>query len=121
MKKRNILVYLSGKYSGDIPENIRIARQHAIKIWEAGYTCLCPHNNTIHFEKDCECKYDQYIQGDIVMLKRCDVVFMLPEWEGSNGANAEHQEAVIHNIPIVYSLDELELLSEKILEEINND
>jgi hypothetical protein len=101
------LVYVSGPYSAGIPtlktlgggentvhQNINVARQHAIKIWNRGDAALCPHLNTAHFEYDCDATYEQYIEGDLLMVERCDVIYMLPNWKHSQGAIREHQLAV---------------------------
>lgn len=95
-----MLIYLAGKYSGDIDRNIQNARQIAIELWEDGYYVFCPHLNTAHFEIDCRCTYENYIRGDMDILLRCDAVVMMPEWRGSEGANMEYSLAVKHNIPV---------------------
>lgn len=102
MKK---VVYVSGKYSGNIDENIHAARLAAIKIWEHGNIALTPHLNTAHFEIDCNCKYEDYIEGDLELLERCDAVVMLPGWEESAGAVKERNAALIEMIPIFYFPD----------------
>lgn len=104
---RNIVVYISGKYSGDIVANIDNARKLAIEVWEAGFTALTPHLNTIHFENDCQCVYDNFIAGDLELISRCDCLLMLPEWEKSKGALLEHHEANRLNKPIFYNLKSL--------------
>lgn len=104
---RKVIVYISGKYSGDIIANIDKARAMAIKVWEAGFTALTPHLNTIHFETDCQCSYEDYLDGDVELVKRSDCVLMLPEWEYSKGALIEHGEAKKLSKPIFYSLEEL--------------
>jgi hypothetical protein len=108
MNKRNIIIYVSGKYSGEIDNNIQIARHFAIKIWEMGYTTLCPHLNTAHFEQDCKCGYDDYIQGDLVMLECCNGIFLLPYWEESSGAKLELAEATNKRIKVFTELQELQ-------------
>lgn len=108
--KRDTLIYISGKYSGskkDIKYNIALARDYAKDIWELGYTALCPHLNTMHFEEDCNCCYEDYIAGDLVMLRRCDGMFMLPKWEESKGALIELNEAKKFGIKVYYNLEEL--------------
>src|ERR1035437_7645838 len=102
---RNVLVYISGKYSGDIDENIKVARKYAIKIWELGYTALTPALNSAHFEIDCNCKYEDYINGDLIMLDRCDIIFMLPGWQESKGANVEIRFAKRKGMKIVFDLE----------------
>lgn len=99
---RNKVVYVSGKYSGDIEHNIQVARRYAIKLWEIGFTVFCPHLNTQHFEKDCDISYEDYIAGDLEIVRRCDAIFMLPGWIGSKGAIQERLEASRQGIPIFH-------------------
>ena len=99
-----MLIYVSGKYSGkdkqEISENIRAARRVAILLWEQGHAVICPHLNTAHFEEDCQASYDQYIQGDLQMIARCDAMAMVDGWEESKGANIEKEYAESLGIPV---------------------
>lgn len=95
-----MIIYTAGKYSGDVDANIAVAREWAIKLWEAGHTVICPHLNTAHMDKDCKATYEDFIAGDLQIVSRCDAVFMLPDWGGSKGANIEREYAVKHDIPI---------------------
>ena len=105
---RNIKVYISGLYSnGNTEKNINTARQTAIKVWEAGFTCLCPHLNTANFEKDCKCKYEDYIEGDLELLKVCDCLLMLKGWEDSNGARKEYKCALENEMLVFSDLETL--------------
>jgi nucleoside 2-deoxyribosyltransferase len=97
-----MVIYLSGKYSGEIIENIDVARRIAIELWEQGFSVLTPHLNTYHFETDCKCTYEQYIQGDLEMLSRCDVIVMLQGWNQSKGATKEREFAKYLGMPIYY-------------------
>lgn len=111
MSKRNLVIYIAGKYTADTPEeiteNIVFARQYAIEVWQLGYTALCPHLNTFHFEKDAELEYEDYMNGDFELIKRCDALFMLPNWTDSMGATREREHAIQENKPVFYSLEEL--------------
>ncbi len=109
MNRRDVLVYISGQYSGDIAENIHKARLLAILLWELGYSVFCPHLNTIHFENDCKCKYQDYIDGDLTILKRVDAILMMENWEQSRGAIIEQNEAAFQGIPIFLNIRELEI------------
>lgn len=97
-----MVVYISGRYSGEIVENIDIARRVAIELWEQGFSVLTPHLNTYHFETDCNCKYDDYIRGDLEMLSRCDAIIMLQGWNQSKGATKEREYAKYLGLPIYY-------------------
>ena len=101
-----MLVYVSGKYSGDsheeISDNILKARKVAIELWEQGHAVICPHLNTSHMEVDCHIHYDNYIEGDLMMIARCDAMVMLSGWEDSQGAVIEKGYAENLRIPIYY-------------------
>jgi hypothetical protein len=104
---RQTLIYISGKYSGDVAGNIAEARRYAIKLWEKGYAVICPHLNTAHFEEDCNCQYEDYIEADVRILANCDMIFMLPDWQSSKGACIEHEFASQNNIEIIYNPEDL--------------
>ena len=100
-----MIIYISGKYSGSIAENIKEARKVAIEVWESGHVALCPHLNTAHFEEDCKLEYDDYIKGDLILLERCDAILMLEGWEESQGAQIELQYAEKLGLPVYYYPD----------------
>jgi hypothetical protein len=105
------IIYISGKYSGKTKEettrNIEQARLMAAKVWELGYPCLCPHTNTMHFEDICNCEYNDYIEGDLHLLSKCDGILMLDNYESSNGAKIELDFARAREMSVYYSLEEL--------------
>jgi hypothetical protein len=48
--------------------------------------------NTANFDGLCP---DQvWLQGDLEILRRCDIVYFLKDWKLSEGSRAEYQEAV---------------------------
>ena len=106
------LVYIAGPFRGasawEIEENIRRAERLALEVWKRGAACICPHANTRFFQGAAP---DQvWLDGDLEMVKRCDVVLMTPDWERSSGAREEHRLALELGIPVSYSLEELECL-----------
>lgn len=95
-----MIIYLAGKYTGDIDANIAAARKVAIELWEKGYTVICPHLNCAHFEQDCKCEYYEYLQGDFEIIERCDAVVMLPGWHDSVGSKREFEHAILYDVEV---------------------
>lgn len=100
-----MVVYVAGKYSGDIDANIALARSVAIELWEEGHAVICPHLNTQHMEVDCKIDYEAYLQGDFRFVERCDAIVMLENWKDSKGAVREHSHAEEVGVPIYYYPD----------------
>ncbi len=101
MKKE--VVYLAGPYRSPegpwgIHENIQRARQIAIELWRMGYAVICPHCNTAFF--DGACHDDVWLEGDIAILRKCDIVVMMPRYLESEGARAEFIAAEAAGIPV---------------------
>lgn len=109
--RRNTVVYVSGKMTAkdkqEEKNNILIALSVAAKLWNIGFTALCPHTNAPQPINGCGCRYEEYIEGDLELLSRCDAIFMLYGWEQSVGATLEHQEAEKLSLPIFYEIESL--------------
>ncbi len=101
------LVYISGPYRGDVHRNILNARLMAIRLWEAGFAVLCPHQNTAHFEQDCSVSPEDYIEGDLRMIEGCDAVLMLEGWEDSKGSVEERQHALTLGVSVFHDAHDL--------------
>ena len=95
-----MIVYLAGKYSGDTKKNIALAKKYALKLWEKGYVVICPHLNTQNFDKISDVSYDKFLNGYLEIIKRCDVLVLLPNWRESKGAKIEKQFAEENGIPV---------------------
>lgn len=96
------LIFVSGKYRGDISANIQTAKEASIKLWQQGYAVICPHMNTAHF--DGLCPDEVWLEGDLEIMKRCDAVYMLSNWRDSAGAVKEHELAQILGKEIIYEV-----------------
>lgn len=104
-----MLAYLAGPYRAKngrtVEENIATAREYAVKFWAAGIPTICPHLNTAHMEHD-GVPDDHFLVGDLEMVRRCDLVVLLPGWEESEGALSEYELADHLDIPTLRA-DEL--------------
>lgn len=102
------LVYVAGPYRDKrgawfIQQNIRNAETIALELWRQGFAVICPHKNTAFFDG---AGHDSiWLEGDLVMLRRCDAVVTTPAWMDSTGARREVLEAHMRGIP-VYSWPE---------------
>ncbi len=96
------IAYVAGPYRAKtiqgVVENIRRARELALRLWKLGYAVICPHSNTAFF--DGVCPDSVWLEGDIEILKRCDLVVLVDGWENSAGARREVEVAAAHGIPI---------------------
>ena len=100
------VAYIAGAYRGDgmpdtIYENITIARSYAKKYWQMGYAVFCPHMNTAFMDGACEDEI--WLSGALEIMRRCDVLILLPGWEKSSGSVAELKEAERLDMEIVYA------------------
>jgi len=91
------LCYIAGKYRGktnaDIKENIMIAQWYQLKLTKLypEFFYLCPHTNTEFLDGAQDDQY--FLDGTMEMLRRCDAIYMLPAWQGSEGSEKELAEA----------------------------
>lgn len=104
------LVYIAGKYRAykkdggfdvsGIYDNIYKARIVAQKYWLKGYAVICPHMNTAFL--DCDVPDDTWLNGDLVMIEKCDTIVMMKGWEESKGATAELEFAKQKGLEVIY-------------------
>lgn len=83
------------------------ARSWAIAVWRSGAVALCPHLNTYHFELDAGLPGETYYEGDLVLLGKCDAMFVIPGSETSKGVKLEREFCESQNIPVFDSPFEL--------------
>lgn len=83
--------------------NVRAAEKVALKYWKLGYAVICPHTNTANFDGAVSKENDKlWLDGDIEIMKRCDVVVAMASWESSTGAKAELEIAKECGLEIIY-------------------
>lgn len=96
------LAYVAGPYRAAcewrVTQNIREAEAVALELWRMGYAVICPHKNTAYFG-GAEGLLDQtWLDGDLEMIARCDLVVGTPRWRESLGARAEVEFAARRGI-----------------------
>jgi hypothetical protein len=95
-------IYISGKMRG-LPEEesrklFKAAEQYLIGL---GHDVVNPWNSEL--EKDTLCnEWADYIMFDLNILKTCDALYMLDNWQDSNGAKCEHAFACGRGMEIIY-------------------
>lgn len=118
------IIYVAGPYSAkpgrfrerpfkfsEEDQNISRARECALTIWALGAVALCPHLNSLHMGIDLEGigidTSELFYRGDLDLMKRCDAVYMMMDWQYSSGARLEREWATQWNMTIFYDLDSL--------------
>lgn len=105
-------IYIAGAYSGPdylaIEDNIQRARKVAALLANHGYGFFCPHSHSAHFE--CitpEVPPAYWYELDLLFLRDCDGIYLLPGWEKSTGSVAEAGQAAQNGLPVFTDLGEL--------------
>lgn len=97
------VIYIAGKYRGPnawaVEQNIRAAEEVAARVWAAGHVALCPHANSRHMEG--VASNDHILAGTLELMRRCDAVVLVPNWQDSAGARAEVAEAFRLGIEVI--------------------
>ena len=89
------VIYIAGKYTGkcenDVYTNIQTARIEAEFVWAMGGMAFCPHMNSAFMGGITD--NQNFYEGDIEMLKRCDAIYLITCWQDSWGASREKELA----------------------------
>lgn len=99
------VVYVAGKYRSKqgifgVTQNIEASRVVSRQLWAMGLAPISPHcNSNLMDGPDIDDKV--FLDGDLEILRRCDAVIMLPDWQESSGATAEKAFAESLGIPVL--------------------
>jgi hypothetical protein len=109
------VVYVAGPFRAeshwDQELNIRRAEAAALEIWGMGAACICPHTNTRYFQG--AAPDEVWLKGDLEILRRCDAIYMVKGWLGSEGATKEYNLAGRLNMPVLFDLAEVKIWLER--------
>lgn len=98
------VIYIAGPYRNStewgLEENIQKAERAAVRLWRLGYAVICPHKNTAHFGGVCDDSV--WLEGDLEIIRRCDAIYMLNNWQQSKGASNELELARELGLEIIY-------------------
>ncbi len=101
-----LLVYVAGPYGDQggflaIDKNITVARAECKWLIENGFMFLCPHMNSAHFEVITPTvTVDEWYAQDIRLLRMCDAMVLVGNWQESKGVKAEIEVARNYLIPV---------------------
>jgi hypothetical protein len=76
------------------------AKRESKKLWQKGFAVICPHLNTAHFSGICN--EQNFLDGYLEILKRCDAIYVLNNWRTSVGTKAEIKLAQELGKKIIY-------------------
>lgn len=102
------LAYVAGPYRGtskiklinklQVIHNILAARKVAKELWKLGYAVICPHLNGALMDGIVP---DQaFLDGDLLMLDRCDLLVLQGKWHKSSGTIGEVKRAQTLEMPV---------------------
>jgi hypothetical protein len=106
------VIYIAGKYRDPRGEyyvrtNIRQAESAALFVWQHGGVGFCPHKNSAGLAGAEGLPEHIWLDGYLVMLHRCDALWAIDNWEDSEGAMVEVEEARKLGIPVLFNQDQV--------------
>ena len=104
------VVYVAGPFRAGAnqwkqEQNVRRAEALALDVWKLGAVAICPHSMTRFYQG--ALPDDVWLDGDLELLHRCDAILMMPDWEQSMGARAEHRAATEWKQHVFYNIDDV--------------
>lgn len=115
--KKDVLIYVAGKISDpnccEYIKNLNTMNEYAdlIQSFEDNvnfkYGTHVPGNDFLRGYRNGNFDYKHYFENNIIILKKCDAVALVPNWKTSDGTKKEIKIASCNDIPILYDLNEV--------------
>ena len=98
------LIYVAGPYRGDTEQNTKNAEIKSIELIRKGYAVITPHKNTKGYEKyeGGKITHQTWLDMDLVILARCDILYVMKNSEMSKGTQQEIAFALEQGIQVVH-------------------
>lgn len=106
------LIYIAGPFGGESKAaheyNVGVAADYRAPIAALGCYPVCPHTNTRDLggntgKSDDPKEQEFWYLGSLELLRRCDAILMIKNWQLSTGATREKQAAEAWGIPVLHS------------------
>jgi len=105
------VVYIAGPFRAatawQVERNIRAAEEQILYVAEMGASALCPHTNTRFLDGTMTGEY--WLAATLELMRRCDAVLLVGDWEKSAGTRGEVAEADALGMPVFASRSDLAL------------
>ncbi len=103
-------IYISGPISANARyieyENCLHARQWAQMVMQLGAAVHCPHLCYLCGLIDI-CDWEEFIEMDKEIIRRCDAILMIGGWQGSPGCIEEYNAAQEAGMPIFTTISQV--------------
>ena len=103
------VAYVAGPYRAEnnwlLEQNVRAAEEMGLKLATRGLASIVPHTMSRYFHGTLTETY--WLAATQELVKRCDIMLVLPGWENSSGTLAEIALAKTIQMPVFYDLEKL--------------
>ena len=100
------IIYIAGAYSSDSRHqqylNVKHATEATHRLLCEGYSVVCPIITYAFFDWVYDLTNRTFMDADLVLLRRCDAIYMLNNWKSSKGARAEYKLTKMLGLEIIF-------------------
>lgn len=90
-------IYIAGAITG-VKGAKAIFDKAKLELEKLGYIAISPFDNGLEES----CTWEQHMIADAKMLRQCDAIYLLSNWNNSIGANIEYLLAAKWKLEIIY-------------------